>query len=383
MEGDVLGQASQRDLHALSRASRIYIATVRRDGDQSKSVAVWFTLTLDHSVLIQTGRSSWIARRVRRGSPVIVWIGRRNGPALIGNAEISKDPKLTKRIVDDYPRKYLLARLGFHRPRQERFDAGQILAIKIMPVRDLPEGFGSAPGSRAPSIGDTEPLSDRPSPRRQSIARAQLANLLSASRFVLAGLWLVAFVSGNRGPGVLGPIALAAAVSDFADGRIARWMDHADGFGRWLDPLADIVFILTALSSEALAGAIPIYIPVLIACSFAQYAIDSVVMSSSSTPVKSRLGHWGGVLNFALVLVFAWTPPRLLPARPVRQASPLLALFYIAAIVERALNYWPSGAIRRDKMGKAQLRRALQCLTRQDTRRRRSKSCGRIRRVHE
>jgi len=170
----VLGQTSQRNIDAISKASRIYIATVRRDGNQSKPAAVWFTLTQDHSVLIQTRRSSWIARGVRRGSPVIVWIGRRNGPAFIGNAETSNDPKLTKRIVDDYPRKYLLARLGFHRPRQERFDASQILAIKIMPIRDLPEGFRSEPGIRAPSISKTEPPTDHSSPRRQSIVRAGL-----------------------------------------------------------------------------------------------------------------------------------------------------------------------------------------------------------------
>jgi phosphatidylglycerophosphate synthase len=352
MEDDRPGQASQRDLAALSRARRIYLSTVRRDGSQSKQAPVWFTVTADHSVLIQTDRNSWIARRVRRGSPVIVWIGRRNGPALIGNAEISNDPKVTKRIADDYPRKYLLARLDFHRPRQERFDAGEILAIKITPIRDLPEGFGSEPGGRAPSIRSAEPLNDGPSPPRDSIARAQLANLLSASRFVLAALWLVAFVSGHRGPEILGSIALAAAVSDFADGRVARWIGHTDGVGRWLDSLADIVFVLTALSSEALAGAIPVYIPVLIACSFAQYAIDSVAISGSSTPVKSRLGHWGGVINFAVVLVLAWTPPPRWPARLVRQASPLLATFYLVAIFERALNYWPLGALHRDKVGK-------------------------------
>jgi phosphatidylglycerophosphate synthase len=352
MKRDVPGQASQRDLDALSRARRIYIATVRRDGNQSKPVPVWFTLTPGHSVLIQTERSSWIARRVRSGSPVIVWIGRRNGTAFICNAETSNDPKLTKRVVEDYRRKYLLAWLGFHRPRQERFDSGEILAIEITPIRDLPEGFGSEPGNRAPSISNAEPPADRPSPRCQSIARAQLANLLSSSRLVLAALWLVAFTTGNRDPVILGSIAIAAAGSDFADGRIARRMGHADGVGRWLDPLADIVFILTALSSQALAGAIPIYIPVLITCSFAQYAIDSVAMSGSSTPVKSRLGHWGGVINFALVLLLAWTPPRLLPGRLVRQASPLLAIFYIAAIFERALNYWPLGAIRGNKVGK-------------------------------
>jgi phosphatidylglycerophosphate synthase len=163
-------------------------------------------------------------------------------------------------------------------------------------------------------------------------------------------------------------------------------MGHADGFGKWLDALADVLFILTALSSEALAGAIPIYIPALIACSFAQYAIDSVAISGSSTPVKSRLGHWGGVINFGLVLVLAWTPPPLLPARLVRQASPLLAIFYLAAIYERALNYRPLAAMRHDKpdkVGKTQLRKALQYLTRPDTRRRRSRSCDRTRRVHE
>jgi hypothetical protein len=269
MKGDVHGEVSQRNLDALSKASRIYIATVRKDGNQSKPVPVWFTLTPDRSVLIQTGRSSWIARRVGRGSPVVLWIAKRDGPALIGNAEITNNPELTKRIVEDYLRKYLLARLGFHRPRPARFDSGEILAIEITPIRDLPDGFAAKPGSRAPSIIDMEPPNDRPPPKPQSIARAQLANLLSASRFVLAALWLVAFIPGNRGPVVLGSIALAAAVSDFADGRIARRMGHANGLGRWLDALADIVFILTALSSEALAGAIPIYIPVLIACSFA------------------------------------------------------------------------------------------------------------------
>jgi len=163
VESDPHGQAFQRLLDALSGASRIYVATVRRDGNQSKAVPVWFALTPDHCVLIQTGQSSWIGRRVRRGSPVIVWIGSRNGPALVGSAEITNDPKLTQRIVDDYPRKYLLARLGFFRPRQERFAAGQNLAIKITPLRDLPEGFGSAPGSRAPGINTTDPLCNRPS----------------------------------------------------------------------------------------------------------------------------------------------------------------------------------------------------------------------------
>jgi phosphatidylglycerophosphate synthase len=175
--------------------------------------------------------------------------------------------------------------------------------------------------------------------KRRGAVCKQLANLLSASRFVLGAVWLTAFLYGCRRPEILGSIVLGAAISDFVDGRVARQMGCADGFGRWLDSLADVVFVLTVLTCEARAGAIPSYIPALIAVSFAQYAIDSVVISDSSTPVKSRLGHWGGVINFALVLLLAFAPPPLWPGMLVREASPLIAVFYLAAIVERVLGY--------------------------------------------
>ncbi len=155
---------------------------------------------------------------------------------------------------------------------------------------------------------------------------------------MLAGLWLAAFMSGDRRPEILGSLALAGAISDFFDGRVARRMNSADGFGQWLDSLADIVFVLTALACEAHAGAIPVYIPTLIAVSFTQYVIDSLMICGSSTPVKSRLGHWGGVINFALVIMLAFAPPRWLGLL-LRGASPLLALFYLAAVFERTLSY--------------------------------------------
>ncbi len=145
-------QASQRDLDALSTAGILYIATVRKDGNQSTAAPVWFTVSPNHLVLIQTQPTTWKAKRIRRGSPVIVWIGRKHGPAFIGKAEISSDPAVERQIIEDYPKKYLLARFGFHRPTQEIFDKGGILSIVITPVRDLPESFTSQPGMPAPSI---------------------------------------------------------------------------------------------------------------------------------------------------------------------------------------------------------------------------------------
>src|SRR5450432_2345752 len=82
--GEALSQATPRDIDAFSKASLVYIATVRKDGNQSKAAPVWFTTTPDHVLLINTGPTSWKAKRIRRGSPAMVWIGSEDGPAFIG-----------------------------------------------------------------------------------------------------------------------------------------------------------------------------------------------------------------------------------------------------------------------------------------------------------
>lgn len=143
---------SSRDMNALAAASILYIATVRKDGNQSTAAPVWFTVSPDGRVLIQTQPSTWKAKRVRRGSPVIVWIGKRHGLAFIGKAQITNDPSIIRQIVEDYPKKYLLARLGFHKPAEDMFKKGSIVSIVITPVRDLPKGFVSQPGTPAPTV---------------------------------------------------------------------------------------------------------------------------------------------------------------------------------------------------------------------------------------
>jgi phosphatidylglycerophosphate synthase len=161
--------------------------------------------------------------------------------------------------------------------------------------------------------------------------------MLSAARFALAIAWLLAFAGGYTGAAVLGSMAIAGAISDLLDGRVARKLGIAGGLGRWLDSIADIVFILTALTCAAWTGAIPVYIPILIALSFSQYAVDSMLLSGA--PIKSRLGHFGGIINYALVIVLGLAPPPALPGIVVRAMCPLLAIFYLAAIGERVAGY--------------------------------------------
>ena len=170
---------------------------------------------------------------------------------------------------------------------------------------------------------------------------AQIPNGLSAIRFALAAVWIELAAHGHQGRLALALVAIVAAGSDFIDGRVARRLGVASGSGRWLDGIADVTFVLAALFCEAAAGAIPFYIPILIAVSFSQYAIDSVVIGQPATgPIKSRLGHWGGIINYALVITLAIAPPAALPGTLVRGLAPLIGMFYAAAISERAWLYY-------------------------------------------
>ncbi|MGA7763944.1 MAG: hypothetical protein WCA59_19540 [Candidatus Binataceae bacterium] len=87
------------------------------------------------------------------------------GLAFFGKAKITNDPVVSNQIVKDYPQKYLLARFGFHKPSQEMFTEERIVAIKITPVRDLPEGFVSAPGTPALAVSDASGNRTSSSPR--------------------------------------------------------------------------------------------------------------------------------------------------------------------------------------------------------------------------
>jgi phosphatidylglycerophosphate synthase len=163
-----------------------------------------------------------------------------------------------------------------------------------------------------------------------------LPNALSASRFALAAAWITFAASGvaARVPYVV--LVLAAWATDFLDGYLARRFEAASSVGRWLDAFADVAFVLAALGAEAALGAIPYYIPVLIGASFSQYAIDSLLITSVERGlIRSRLGHLGGMINYALVIALAVTPPPSAIGNFVRDLCPLIAVFYIAAIAER------------------------------------------------
>ena len=110
----------------------IYVATRRADGTPSKVVPVWFT-TIDDAIYFSTGPSSYKAKRIAKGSPVLVSVGAETGPRFEGRAELVRDPDLAARMGELYNRKYWIAWLGFFRPRADRVASGKTILVKVSP----------------------------------------------------------------------------------------------------------------------------------------------------------------------------------------------------------------------------------------------------------
>jgi general stress protein 26 len=89
---------------ALRTSKEIYVATRRADGSTSKVVPVWFMFD-GEAVYFATSPTSHKAKRIKKGSPLLVWVGRADGPHFVGKAELSTDPDLAARMAPVYSQK--------------------------------------------------------------------------------------------------------------------------------------------------------------------------------------------------------------------------------------------------------------------------------------
>jgi phosphatidylglycerophosphate synthase len=132
------------------------------------------------------------------------------------------------------------------------------------------------------------------------------ANLLTALRLLLTPLFVVLVLAAqhSRAWGVLAVIAFAvAAASDVWDGRVARRFGSASSSGRVFDHIADIGFVLAALSTYVALGTAPWWVPAAVAVAFGWYAVSVWILPQNgrANPVGSRIGHLGGVCNYVLI----------------------------------------------------------------------------------
>jgi hypothetical protein len=116
---------------ALQSADLIYVATKRRDGQRSAAKPIWFYYSGDGKLFFTTSPDSWKAKRIDRGSPLYIWVGKKDGPFLVGEAEAVTDPDLVDRMGQAYGDKYWIAWLGFFKPRSARVTSGKTNAYLV------------------------------------------------------------------------------------------------------------------------------------------------------------------------------------------------------------------------------------------------------------
>ena len=115
---------------AFGDEKQIYVATRRADGSASTAVPIWFWWD-GKNLYFTTSQASHKAKRIRRGSPVLVAVKGSDGPFVEGRAEIIRDLAVVARMGEAYNEKYWISWLGFFRPRVSRVEEGKTVAVRV------------------------------------------------------------------------------------------------------------------------------------------------------------------------------------------------------------------------------------------------------------
>ena len=92
-----------------------------------------------------------------------------------------------------------------------------------------------------------------------------LPNKLTVLRIVLVPLYIACFLIDFKYHIIAaGVIFTAASLTDMLDGRLARKYNLVTNFGKFMDPLADKLLVLTCLFCFSSVGRIPVWMSVII-----------------------------------------------------------------------------------------------------------------------
>ncbi|HET9596150.1 MAG TPA: CDP-alcohol phosphatidyltransferase family protein [Anaeromyxobacteraceae bacterium] len=157
-----------------------------------------------------------------------------------------------------------------------------------------------------------------------------LPNALTASRFVLAPIFLLLYARGDT-VRALAAFA-AAAATDVLDGLAARVLRQHSRLGAVLDPIADKVLATCALFALAARDRLPLWLPLLVVSRDAAQLLGAALLRLSGRRLPAGPTRIGKYATFALaalvVLSLAW---ELMEGAPGKVAPILGALGLLAA----------------------------------------------------
>ncbi len=173
-----------------------------------------------------------------------------------------------------------------------------------------------------------------------------LPNKLTLARIFLVPFIIVFLIAGEKVPNyTAGAIFLAAVLTDWLDGRIARSTRQVTTLGKLLDPIADKLLISTALISLVQVGRAPAWMVVLIVGrELAITGLRTIAASQSIIIHASDFGKYKMLAEVVAVtlLILDWSPRLGIVALPSLGLLCLWAavLLSIVSGIEYFLKFW-------------------------------------------
>ncbi len=140
-----------------------------------------------------------------------------------------------------------------------------------------------------------------------------LPNILTMVRILLIPVFLIVFFSNFTYADQFSCfIFIAASVTDFFDGHLARKHNLVTNFGKIMDPLADKLLVLSALIALTVEARLPIWIVIIILAR--ELGITSLRAISAGEGIIVAAGPWGklktvvqmiGIIMLLLSIPFA------------------------------------------------------------------------------
>jgi CDP-diacylglycerol---glycerol-3-phosphate 3-phosphatidyltransferase len=129
-----------------------------------------------------------------------------------------------------------------------------------------------------------------------------LANILTCSRMVMAVFFTAFLFSANPFGKILSLVLfLAASITDYYDGKIARERGQISAFGKMMDPLADKVLTLSAFISFWWLGLVPWWMVLIVVVRDALVTLSRFLMPKES---EGRSARGSGKGKTALQMAF-------------------------------------------------------------------------------
>jgi len=166
-----------------------------------------------------------------------------------------------------------------------------------------------------------------------------LSNLLSVSRIILAPIIILLMFAGNMSLITAFILFLAASLTDYFDGYLARKFNTKTLFGAFVDPLADKVLLFGAFFAFYLIKQIDLWmVTAIVARDIVITMLRIIMLKSGCQLITSQSAKWKTAVQFfAIYILFILTMLKHCTVIPIPQIIDFCSTYSIIPIMMYAV----------------------------------------------